>query len=139
MLKKKAIITVTSRQIKNDDDIVEVVTPGYFYKKNNVYYAVYKETKISGMEGTTTTLKISGQKLFLIRTGNTTAKMEFDQNKENVSMYNTPYGTLELNIDTIKVNADVNENGGDVEIDYNMSLSGQSPQYTKLMINIKVQ
>ncbi len=139
MLKRKAIITVTSRQIKDDSDIIEVVTPGYFYKKGSVYYAVYKETKISGMEDTTTTLKISGQKLLLIRTGNTTAKMEFSGCKENISMYNTPYGTIELKIDTIKIKTDINENGGDVTIDYNMSLSGQSPQYTKLMINVKVQ
>ena len=65
--------------------------------------------------------------------------MEFSGCKENISMYNTPYGTIELKIDTIKIKTDINENGGDVTIDYNMSLSGQSPQYTKLMINVKVQ
>lgn len=139
-MKKKAVISVTSRQIKDDDnDAIEVVTPGDFYKKGNTYYAIYKETEISGMQGTTTTLKIYDNKLSLIRMGSTTTKMEFDENKKGISMYSTPYGTIELIIDTIKIKTDVDENGGNILINYNMSLAGQKPQYTKLMINVKVQ
>ncbi|AYD39181.1 DUF1934 domain-containing protein [Clostridium fermenticellae] len=138
-MKKRAIITVTSKQTKNDDDVVESVTPGYFYRKSDIYYAVYKETKISGMDGTTTILKISDKKLLLIRIGKTTAKMEFEENRENVSMYNTSYGTIELKIDTIKYESEVTGDGGNVTIDYRISAADQSPQYTKLFINIKVQ
>ena len=57
--------------------LVSVVTPGDFYIKNNVYYAVYKETEISGMEGTTTTIKILPSEFFLLRSGTTNAKMHF--------------------------------------------------------------
>ena len=138
-MKKKAIISVSSKQKIDDNDIIEVVTPGDFYEKDGLYYAVYKETEISGMKGTTTTLKISNDKFFIIRIGSTSAKMEFDPKAKSVSLYNTPYGTLELRIETKVLNVHIDEKGGDIEVDYNLSVSGQTPYNTQLKINIKVQ
>jgi len=74
-MKKKAIISVSSKQT-DEEEPIEVVTPGSFYKKNDSYYAVYKETELSGMEGTTTTLKIKKDKFSLIRMGSTSTKMD---------------------------------------------------------------
>lgn len=137
-MKKKAIISVLSSQPGIDENI-EVVTPGSYYKKENDYYAVYDETEISGMEGTTTTLRINSDKLSLIRIGSTSTKMEFDKNKESLALYNTPYGTLELRIQTKSLDIDVNDTGADVYIKYNMSVSGQAPLSTDLKINIKTR
>lgn len=138
-MKKKAIITVSSRQIneENNDENVEVVTPGNFFKKEEKYYAVYEETEISGMKGTTTTLKIEDNKLSLIRIGSTSSKMEFDEKKENVSMYTTPYGTLQLKIKTSDLDVDVDDDGGDITVNYDLSIIGQGPIKTVLKINIK--
>lgn len=138
-MKRKAIISVSSKQTGNHEDVIEVVTPGDFYKKENSYYAVYEETEISGMKGTTTTLKISKDKFSLIRMGSTSAKMDFDKKVKNVSMYNTPYGTLELKIETKDLSIDVDDNGGNILVNYNMSLSGQTPYNTMLKVNIKAQ
>lgn len=138
-MNKKAIVSISSKQIGNEEEAIEVVTPGDFYQKDDLYYAVYEETTISGMEGTTTTLKIGKNTLSLIRTGSTSAKMEFEEKKENISMYNTPYGTLELKIKTNNLSINIDNEGGDVFIDYHMSVSGQSPQNTLLNINIKTQ
>jgi len=138
-VKQKAIISVSSKQSIDEEEIIEVVTPGKFYKKENWYYAVYEETELSGMRGTTTTLKIGEDKFSLIRMGSTSAKMDFDKKTKNVSMYNTPYGTLELKIETKDLDIDINDNGGSVLVNYNMSLSGQTPYNTMLKINIKAQ
>lgn len=138
-MKKKAIISVSSKQKSDENDVIEVVTPGDFYEKDGLYYAVYKETEISGMEGTTTTLKISNDKFSIIRIGSTSAKMEFDKKAKSVSMYNTPYGTLELRIETKNLSVDVGEKGGDIQVNYNLSVSGQMPHNTELKINIKAQ
>lgn len=138
-MKQKAIISVSSKQSIDEEEIIEVVTPGNFYKKENYYYAVYEETELSGMRGTTTTLKIGKDKFSLIRMGSTSAKMDFDKKTKNVSMYNTPYGTLELKIETKDLDIDINDNGGSVMVNYNMSLSGQTPYNTMLKINIKAQ
>ncbi|MGO5065821.1 MULTISPECIES: DUF1934 domain-containing protein [unclassified Clostridium] len=138
-MKKKALIHVLSSvpDAKEKSDSIEVVTPGKFYKKDKNYYAVYEETAISGMEGTTTTLRIGEEKFSLIRMGSTSTKMDFALDKKNISMYSTPYGTLEININTKKLHINVDDNGGHIHIDYIMSVAGQKPQNTILNINIE--
>jgi uncharacterized beta-barrel protein YwiB (DUF1934 family) len=136
-MKQKAIISVSSKQSINEEELIEVVTPGDFYKKENYYYAVYEETELSGMNGTKTTLKIGKDKFSLIRMGSTSAKMDFDKKNKNISMYNTPYGTLELKIETKDLDIDIDDHGGNILVNYNMSLSGQTPYSTMLKVNIK--
>lgn len=134
---KNAIISVTSEIHGREDEKIEVVTPGKFYKKDDSYYAVYDETQISGMEGTTTTLKISKDKISLIRMGTTSTKMNFKNNFKDVILYNTPYGMLELEVETKKLDIDVNEKGGHVHIKYNLGPVGDVLQNTILEIKIK--
>lgn len=136
-MKKKAIISISSNDTLKKEDFIEVRTPGDYYKKENAYYAVYDETEISGMEGTTTTLEIHDGKLSLIREGTTSTKMEFEKNNKYVSLYNTPYGALELQIQTKNLDIDISDEGGQIFVDYNLSISGQKPQNTKLKINIQ--
>ncbi|WP_392486200.1 DUF1934 domain-containing protein [Haloimpatiens sp. FM7315] len=136
---KKAIISVTSKVKGNEEDKIEVVTPGKFYKKENAYYAVYDETEISGMSGTTTTLKISKEKFSLIRMGSTSTNMNFKKDLVDVIMYNTPYGMLQLQVETNDLKIKMDDKGGSVIVDYNLGSVGDAPQNTLLEINIKAQ
>ncbi|GLC29394.1 DUF1934 domain-containing protein [Clostridium omnivorum] len=137
-MNKKAIISVSSKQPSGEEEAIEVVTPGEFYKEGNFYYAIYNETELSGMEGTETTLKISEDVMYLKREGTTNTEMEFRPNTENVNLYNTPYGTLELKTKTKGLQVEMKDDGGDVMVDYSLSISGQPSQNTILNINIKI-
>ena len=136
-MKRKAVISILSNQVPKNDDSIEVLTPGSFNKEKNFYYAIYDETEISGMKGTTTRLEIYPERISLIREGTTNAKMEFEKNKRYLSLYNTPYGVLELHILTKELNVRMGDDGGEVFIDYNMSIGGQKPQKTELKISIR--
>lgn len=138
-MKKNAIISVVSRQSdsEDEDDIIEVVTPGKFYKEDNCYYAVYEETEISGMKGTTTTLKIDEERFTLIRTGTTNTEMKFKKHARDLTLYNTPHGGLDLTVDTKELRMNIDNNGGDVFIDYDMIIGNQQTLSTTLQINIK--
>ncbi|WP_461207582.1 YwiB family protein [Clostridium sp. DL1XJH146] len=138
-MEKKALIKVLSSQIGNEEDSIEIVTQGSFYKKENYYYAVYEETELSGMDGTTTTMKFNGEEFNLIRMGTTNTEMKFKNEDENISMYSTPYGTLELLISTNELDIQVDDEGGDVFIDYYLSVEGQQTNNTQLKVNIKSQ
>lgn len=138
-MNKRAIISVTSKVKGNEKDKIQVVTPGKFYKKNDSYYAVYDETEISGMEGTTTTLKISDEKVSLIRMGTTSTKMNFKNKLNDVILYNTPYGMLELEVQTKSLDINMNDDGGRVFIDYNLGMIGEEMQNTLLEINIEAR
>ncbi|AGK95432.1 DUF1934 domain-containing protein [Clostridium pasteurianum] len=138
-MEKKAIITISSIQGDKEEDTIQVVTPGIFYLKDDFYYAIYEETEISGMQGTTTTLKIKPEELILLREGTTNANMHFLCGTNNLSMYDTPYGTLKMEVDTKEINIDVNEKGGNISVKYDMNISGQMVPATSLDINIKLQ
>jgi uncharacterized beta-barrel protein YwiB (DUF1934 family) len=137
-MKTKAIISIKSSQGQSDEEPISIVTPGTFYERNNTFYAVYEETEISGMKGTTTTIKIRPSEFLLLRTGTTNARMHFRKNDKNASMYDTPYGTLQLEIETTELNINVNEEGGNIYVNYDMTVSGQKVMPTFLEIDIKI-
>jgi len=137
-MNKKAIITVDSAVLNEEEDLISVVTPGDFYETEDGFKAEYDETKLSGMEGTKTTIIIRKNSFDLIREGSTDAKMEFENNKRTVSLYKTPYGVLDIKIDTRKLNIDVTKEGGSIKTMYILEIGGQPALKTNLTIDIKV-
>ena len=91
------------------------------------------------MEGTTTTVSVYDDKFVLEREGNTTTKMEFIYNTSTVSLYNTPYGMLDLRVNTKKIDINMTEDGGSVTASYDMELSGQDPIRTDIVIEVKLK
>lgn len=136
-MKKKAVISLKSFNDLDEDDIIEVVTPGEFLVTEDGFKAIYEETELSGMSGTTTTLTMLNDKLVLEREGNVSAKMDFKKGETSISLYNTPYGVLDLQIHTEDLKVDINENGGDITAKYSMELAGQPPITTKLSVSVK--
>ncbi|MBD7915171.1 DUF1934 domain-containing protein [Clostridium sp. Sa3CUN1] len=137
-MRKKAVISLRSFNDLDKDDVIEVVTPGEFLVTDNGFKAIYEETELSGMSGTTTTLTMLDDKLVLEREGNISAKMDFKKGETSVSLYNTPYGVLDLQIHTEDLNVNINENGGDITAEYSMELAGQPPITTKLAVKVKI-
>ena len=138
-MEKKAIISIVSNASMEDGDVIEVVSPGKYIKMDSGYKAVYEETEISGMEGTTTILTIKDKEVLLEREGTTSTKMEFQKDNTQVALYNTPYGMLELKTSTKELDLDVNEKGGNISIKYHLIAGGQEPIKTNLDMKIKVE
>lgn len=137
-MEKKAVITVKSNSSANEEDLIEVVTPGTFYITEDGFRAEYDESKLSGMEGTHTTILIRDKSFDLIREGSTETKMEFEAREIKSSLYKTPYGVLEIDIDTIELEMNIDENGGSIHTVYTLAIEGQDPIKTELNINIRV-
>lgn len=137
-MEKKAIISVKSISEIDKKDAIEVVTPGKFIYENGIYKAIYEETELSGMKGTITTINILEDNFILERTGTTNTKMEFELEKTAISLYNTPYGVMDLQIHTVELDININEDGGEVRAKYAMGFSGQPPIMTEIWIDIKI-
>lgn len=137
-MEKKAVISISSMQMNDKDQVVEVISPGTFEILENKFKASYEESEISGMQGTITTLIIEKEKVVLERKGTTETVMIFENLGSNVCLYNTPYGVLELTTNTKKIIIDVNETGGIVEIEYDLVVGMQESINTSLKLEIKV-
>lgn len=136
-MEKSAIISVRSFSDLNKDEVIEVVTPGKFHLGESEFKAVYEESEISGMDGTTTTLVIKDEALILEREGSTTTRMEFKKGEEVVSLYNTPYGMMNINISTKELDIDMDDDGGVIYTKYILGLEGQPGITTELKVKIR--
>jgi uncharacterized beta-barrel protein YwiB (DUF1934 family) len=137
-MNKKAIVTVNSYVLNDEEDLIGVVTPGDFYETEDGFKVEYEETKLSGMEGTKTIIIIRPDSFELIREGTTETRMEFKNNKRTVSLYKTPYGIMDINIDTKKLDIDVSKDGGTVSTMYILEIGDQPALKTNLTIDIKI-
>lgn len=136
---KKAIISVKGTQ-KNDReevDTIELVTEGNFYIKGNTFYVVYEESELSGMDGTTTTLKITRDKVTLLRFGTNKSKMVFEKNKRHETDYQTPYGKILLGVLSTDVNVNMGESGGEVNIKYVLDLNNRKVSNNELYLKVR--
>ena len=136
-MEKSAIISVRSFSDLNKDEVIEVVTPGKFHLGESEFKAVYEESEISGMDGTTTTLVIKDDALILEREGSTSTRMEFKKGEEVVSLYNTPYGMMNINISTKELDIDMDDDGGVIYTKYILGLEGQPGITTELKVKIR--
>jgi uncharacterized beta-barrel protein YwiB (DUF1934 family) len=135
---KKVLISVKTRQyFDGQPEEIELITEGKYFKEGSNYVVVYDESEISGMKGTTTTLKIEKDALSIIRSGTTKSNLVFKKNHKHISLYDTPYGTIELTVKPSKVDIDVNDEGGKVKLEYKMESPGLEIIENALELNIK--
>ncbi|MBN4069768.1 MAG: calycin [Alkaliphilus sp.] len=138
-MKKEIMIKVVGRQknIEGEENTIELTTEGTVYTKNDNTYIVYKESEISGMEGTTTSLKIEdGRKITMKRYGETTSSLVFENNKINKSDYSTAYGNFEIEILTSLLNVNIKEEKrkSKIEIKYHLVIPGFVESENRLLV-----
>ena len=136
-MEKSAVISIRSFSDLDKDEVIEVVTPGKFHLGESEFKAVYEESEISGMDGTTTTLVIKDDVLVLEREGSTSTRMEFKKGEDVISLYNTPYGMMNINISTKELDIDMDEDGGVKYTKYVLGLEGQPGITTELKVKIR--
>ena len=136
-MEKMAWISIRSVSDLDKDEVIEVVTPGKFHLGESEFKAVYEELEISGMDGTTTTLFIKDDVLVLEREGSTSTRMECKKGEDVISLYNTPYGMMNINISTKELDIDMDEDGGVIYTKYVLGLEGQPGITTELKVKIR--
>lgn len=128
-----------SQQDNGPEDTVELITQGEMYKKLKSDYIIYKETEVSGLEGTTTTLKIDGEKVSIIRLGTTNSHMTFEKGRKNYNLYSTPYGDMSMVVYTKDINIDYDNKNDPSKIFVDYSIEIQGFMSSRNVINIEVK
>lgn len=121
---KNVIISVKGTQTSNDqvNDILELVTEGKYYKKDDAYFVTYDESEVTGMSGTTTTLKVMDGVVTLIRVGSVNSQFVFQQGQKHISYYDTEYGAFTVGVTANEVDVRVDDNGGEIHIGYQLEI-----------------
>lgn len=139
ILKRDVMITVDSKQEHPNEEaeVMNFITEGTYYKKENDYYITYAESAVTGLDGTTTTLKVAPDSITLIRDGSVSSLMVFEKGRKHTSGYQTEYGMIEVGVTARRLNVDLDDNGGHFDLEYIIEVNNQVTSFTTL--NVKVQ
>lgn len=140
-MEKKVIITVSGSQSldQGEQEDVELMTEGMYEYEGGATRFAYEESEITGMEGTTTRFLCSPTEVVISRTGAVTSKMVFVEGRQNVFLYETPYGSATLGVDTHKITNKLGEHGGELNIDYTLHVDRMLVSRNRFLVKIKEQ
>lgn len=138
-MRKEVVVTVVGTQQTDwgDEDTIEIVTLGSYYSKKDCYYIIYNESAISGMEGTTTSLKAEQNRVILNRMGTAELRQVFEKDVLNHGNYVTPYGAMKLTVIPSKVEVDLTELGGSINLEYELAIGNDRISNNKLSITVE--
>ena len=140
MSENNVIISIKGTQSyeQQEDDVIELVTEGRLEREDEGHFTLsYQESEVTGLEGTLTTFQIEPERVTLLRVGEYTSQMVFQEGRRHMSMYNTPYGTMSIGVNTRHLTAQVGESGGDIEIDYAIEIDHTVAGRNVFQIKIK--
>ncbi len=138
-MKKDVYISIKgSQEYTDDQNSMEVTTAGKFYDKDGKYYVSYVEGELTGLEKCNTTIKVSPDgTVTMIRHGHTNTHMVFEKNKCHIGHYETPYGDFTISVTANDINVSLDENGGNIDIDYIMDINNVARSRNGISLKIR--
>lgn len=136
---KDVIVTISGLQFAQETETepVEIVTAGSYYKKNGKHYIIYDEV-MEGFEGSTKNIiKLTEDFLDVTKKGVTNVHMVFEENKKNITYYNTPFGNLFIGIDAEKIQVEESEENINVNVAYALEANYEHLADCRIQMNIK--
>ena len=123
MRMKDVIISVTGvQQGVNGPDAMELVTAGQYGQDEKETLLTWQESELTGKEGTKTSLRVQRNGVVLSREGKLNTRMEFEEGKKRYFLYETPFGSATMGLNTRRIVNRLGLHGGEIEIDYSVDM-----------------
>lgn len=137
---KDVLVSIAGLQLELDqEEALEVISPGEYYLKNGKHYVFYEEiTEVdAGDSGISKNrLKVSKDSVELAKKGFNNVNMIFELGKQTMTYYKTPYGDLMIGILTNDILIDEQEAGIVITIDYSLDINYAHVSDCKIIIKI---
>lgn len=123
-------------QREENSDEIEMVVVGDYYKRNGKHYVIYEEITEGFSQATKNRLKFSEDMVELSRSGLVNVHMVFQENKKNLTNYNTPFGQILIGIDTRKIQIEEKPDNIVVNVDYALDINYEFLSDCHITVNI---
>ena len=122
-MNKEVIINISGLQLDaGTEEPIELMTTGDYYLKNGKHYVIYDELTVDS-QVVKNRLKICPKVVEVTKKGASSSHMVFERGKENLTYYDTPFGSLLLGINTSKIDLEEKEDSMALHIDYGLSIN----------------
>lgn len=136
----QALIKITGTQtIDDQNDTVELTTSGTYLPTEDGWQLRYDESAATGMEGTTTTVHVKGDRIVMERSGENASILVIEKHRRHHSHYITPYGALDLGTYATAVERMLDEDGGTLELRYTLDFNGSVRSTHAVHITVRQQ
>lgn len=140
---KDVLVSISGMQMaindgeSNDDEPIEVLSPGTYYYKNGKHYVFFEEVA-EGLQGVTKTqIKWKDSELLEVsKKGLSNVHMIFEKNKKNRCYYDTPFGRLNLGIFMTDMLVDEKENYIHIQAEYSLDVNCEPLADCSIQIHI---
>lgn len=124
---KEVIIKVQGVQLAQEapGDVLEAISPGEYYFRNGKHYFLYDEVMEGQSEVTKNIIKVQDDYMELIKKGAVNVHMIFEKDKQNITYYYTPYGSLQIGIDAGRVKVRESEEEIGVDVQYGLDINSE--------------
>ncbi|MDF2610862.1 MAG: hypothetical protein K0R92_2336 [Lachnospiraceae bacterium] len=123
-MKKDVLMSISGLQYEIDkEEAVEVVSNGEYYNKNGKHYILYQEIAEDVDDISNCTLKISEKQIDIIKKGASNVHMTFSENENSMTIYQTPFGELQVGIHTTHLSVLEEEDKISVNIKYALDVN----------------
>lgn len=136
---KDILVAIKGLQFEGgiDSDEIETITKGQYYKRNGSHYVLYDEVAEGFGGETKNIIKFREKKLNLTKRGLVNVQMVFEENKKNMTNYNTPFGDILVGIDTSRVGMEEEEGRIVVNVDYSLEVNYEYVADCKITMDIR--
>ncbi len=134
---KEVLITIRGIQPDTQEDPIIMTAPGTYYLTNGKHYIHYEESIEGSDSKLRSIIKISEDRIILMKKGISAAQMIFDIKQEEQAVYQTPYGDIALRTVTKEINLSVSENRVEIALEYALYTEDGKLSDNKLNISIE--
>lgn len=122
------VLSIEGKQsyLDQEPEIIELVTEGVMEQNGEVWSLSYEESDLTGLAGVTTTFQLQPGKVILNRTGKLTSQMIFVEGQQHDSLYQMEFGALMLSVRATRVEYDLTQEGGTVDLSYRIEIEQTS-------------
>jgi uncharacterized beta-barrel protein YwiB (DUF1934 family) len=130
-------ITIQSENREIREGPATFVAFGQLTEKGAATYVRYTESKVTGMDGTKTTLKWTDDTLTVIRHGTYEHRQCYERGRNTVFQYRTPYFSVPMCVFTRLLTTWKGEKRWEVNLDYDMEIDHRPNGSVRLKIVIE--
>lgn len=123
-MKRSVVLSIRGCQTYagQEPEVIELVTEGTMEFRDGGWDISYEESALTGLEGVTTTFRVEPGRVLLTRTGALKSQMIFEEGVAHDTLYQMAFGTLLMTVKATFVFFDLVEDGGTIDLSYNLDI-----------------
>ena len=136
---RKVMISIKGSPVipGGDEDGFELMTDGEYSREEGFSTLSYIESELTGLDGLQTTFNIEPDRVVLRRGDGYNGDMIFSEKQKHHFLYETPFGSILMGIDTHSIKKNLRDDGGSLEIRYDIEVDNVSVSQNLFKVKIR--